>query len=153
MREEHSGFFSLSYPNLDLSLDGIWLLKMSSRVFELFSNFDLIDSSSNYFIRWIISSSSLSDSCILFLSCKSRSSSIFLAYWRWVFKSLMIWFGCLFFFLHFSSSSRALMSSTFRYTYPSSSDSPSWASFSIPMNRIYVSSPPLVFSSSLYSIV
>ena len=68
------GFFGLTKPKLDISLDALWIFRMSSRILELFSNFDLIDPSSSFFLNCMISSSSLSDSCIILLSCRFRSS-------------------------------------------------------------------------------
>ena len=112
-------FFFLTNPKADLSLDGLWLFRMSSRILELFSNFYLIDSSSSFTLNCMVSSASFSDSRILFLSYSLRSSSTFLAYISWGSKWLMIRFDCLFFFLHFSSSSRALTSLSLSSTSPS----------------------------------
>ena len=85
MKEEHFEFLSLSYPKPVLSFDGFLLLKMLSKIFELFSNFVLMVSSSSFFLSKVTSSSIFLVFCILSLILSLMvywSSSLFISFLR-----------------------------------------------------------------------
>jgi hypothetical protein len=131
------------YPRPVLSNGDLWTFRMYSRIVELLSNLIFVLNwatfLSNYFLRKTISSSLSCQISSISLSLVSKISSILFASSNCLFRPIVSvplfgsWnspFDFLnyslresFFFLSFSSSLRAQISSPSRLTYPSSSRS------------------------------